>query len=81
MKVYEIVQRYQSVERYWTGEGYCLYEGASFQFKHINAANDVASRLLAISKIQDGDKCQLKYFVLTIVDGVVKACMEVTEDK
>ena len=79
MKVYEIAQRYQGVERYWTGEGYCLYEGASFQFEQINAANDVASCLLAISKIQDGDKCPLKYFVLTIVDGVVKACTEVTE--
>lgn len=79
MKVYEVVQRHRGLERYWTGEGYCLYEGSSFQFEHINDANNVASRLLAISKIQDGDGCPSKYFVLTIVDGIVKACTEVTE--
>lgn len=79
MKAYEIEQRYKGVERYWTGEGFCLYEGASYLFDNINAANDVASCLLAIDKIQDSDGCPLKYFVLTIVDGVIEACTEVTE--
>lgn len=77
MKVHEIVQQYQGVERYWTGERYCLYENASFKFEHIDDAKNVASHLLAISKIQDGDKCPLKYFILTIVDEVVKTCTEV----
>lgn len=35
--------------------------------------------MLAIDKIQDGNGCPLKYFVLTIVDEVIEACTEVTD--
>jgi hypothetical protein len=74
---YEIKEHYNGMDRYWTGEGFSYYEKAAFEFIDINDATNVASCLLAINKIQDGDKRPMKYFILTIVDDLVRNYTEV----
>lgn len=76
---YEIVEVYENVDRYWTGDGFCTYERASFRFEDINDAKNVARCLLTISKIQDGKNCLLKYYIYTITDDTITKYMEVTE--
>lgn len=76
---YEIVENIKGLDRYWTGDGFCTYEKASFKFEDINDAKNVARCLLTISKIQDGKDCLAKYFIFAMTDDTIENYMEVTE--